>query len=66
MVKLYYNFSMNESSKHSPFEVSHGFQQATRVDRLLPLSGTSAPVDERLNDLASVRDVVRELQTLSK
>ena len=33
---------------------------------MLPLIGAPAPVAERLAELASVRDVVRELLTLSK
>jgi hypothetical protein len=35
-VEFYYNCSNNESSKHSPFEVSYGFQPPTIADRLLP------------------------------
>ena len=66
MVKFYYNCSFNESSKHSPFEVYYGFQPATNVDRLLPSTGAPAPVVKRLTELASVRDVVCELLTLSK
>jgi hypothetical protein len=66
MVEFYYNCSINESSRHSPFEVSYGFQHATLADRLLPLVGARASVADRLTDLASTRDVVRELLTLSK
>jgi hypothetical protein len=66
MVEFYYNCSINESSKHSPFEVSYGFQPATPADRLLPLTGAPAFAAYRLTDLASTRDVVRELLTLSK
>jgi hypothetical protein len=54
MVELYYNYSINEASKHSPFEVSCGFQPATLADRLLPLSGAPALVAERLTKLTSV------------
>ncbi len=66
MVEFYYNCSINESSKHSPFEISYGFQPATPADRLLPLTGAPASAANRLTDLASTRDVVRELLTLSK
>ncbi len=48
MIELYYNCSTNESSKHSPFKASYGFQPATPVDRLLPLTGAPAPVADRL------------------
>jgi len=33
IVEFYYNCSINESSKHFPFEVSYGFQPATLADR---------------------------------
>ena len=66
MVEFYYNCSINEASKHSPFEVSYGFQPTTPANRLLPLSGAPAPIVERLTELASVRDVVRELHALYK
>ena len=56
MVEFYYNCSINESSKHSPFKVQH----ASHVDSLLPLTGAPAYVVDRLIDLASTRDVVRE------
>jgi hypothetical protein len=65
MIEFYYNCSINESSKHSPFEVSYGFQPATPADRLLPLTGAPPSGASRLTDLASTRDVVRELLTLS-
>ena len=66
MVEFYYNCSINEASKHSPFEVTYGFQPATPADRLLPLTGAPASVADRLTDLVSVREVVRELLILSK
>ncbi len=66
MVEFYYGCYINESSKHSPFEVSYGFQLATPADRLLPLIGAPTSVADRLTDLANTRDVVRELLTLSK
>ncbi len=48
MVEIYYNCAINEALKHSPFEVSYGFQPATLADRLLPLSGAPAlVVDQR-------------------
>ena len=65
MVECYYN-CFNEASKHSPFEASYGFQHATHADIMLPFTGALAPFFERLIELASVRDVVRELLTLSK
>jgi hypothetical protein len=66
MVKFYYNCSINEASKHSTFEVSYGFHPTTHADRLLPLIGAPAPIAERLTALASVKNIVRELLTLSK
>ena len=54
MVKFYYNCSTNESSKHSPFEESYGFQLAI-ADRLLPLTSAPAPVDDRLTESVNVR-----------
>ncbi len=65
MVEFYNNCSIIKTSKHSPFEVSCGFQPATHAHRLLPLTGAIAPVDDRLTELTNVRDVVRELLTLS-
>jgi len=59
MVEFYYNCSINESSKHSPFEVSHGFQHATCADRLLPLTRAPDSAANRLTHLASTRDVFR-------
>ena len=58
--------SINEATKPSPFELSCGFQLATHADILLPITSALAPVVERKTELASVRDVVRELLTLSK
>jgi hypothetical protein len=66
MVEFYYNCSINESSKHSPFEVTYGFQPATHADRLLPLIGAPPLVADRLTEMANVREVVRELLMLSK
>jgi hypothetical protein len=66
MVEFYYNCTINESSKHSPFEVTYGFQPSTHVDRLLPLTGAPASDVDRVTELANVREVVRELLTLSK
>ena len=66
MGEFYYNCSINESTKHSPFEVSYGFQPSTPANWLLLLTGAPAPVADRLTELANVREVVRELLTLSK
>ena len=66
MVEFYYNCSINEASKYSPFEGSYGFQPATHAHRLLPLTCAPAHVVARLTELASIRDVVRELPTHSK
>jgi hypothetical protein len=66
MVEFYYSCSINEASKHSPFEVSYGFQPTTHVVTLLPLTGAPAHVAERLVELASVRHFVHELLTLSR
>ncbi len=40
MVEFYYKCSINESTKHSPFEVTYGFQPSTPADRLLLLTGS--------------------------
>jgi hypothetical protein len=66
MVEFYHNCDINESSKHSPFEVTYGFQLASHVDRVLPLAGAPAPVVDRLTELANVREVAREILTRSK
>jgi hypothetical protein len=66
MVEFYNNYYISEASKHSPFEVSYGFKSSTHADRLLPLSGAPTLVAEHLTALASIRDDVRELLTLSK
>jgi hypothetical protein len=50
MVEFYYNCSINESSKLSPFEVSYGFQPAFLADRLLLLTWAPAFVVDRLID----------------
>ena len=39
MVEFYYNYSINEATSHSPFEVMYGFQPSTHADRLLSLTG---------------------------
>jgi hypothetical protein len=59
MVEFYYNCTINESSKYSPFEVAYDFQPSTPSDRLLPLTGAPAPDADRLTELANVREVVR-------
>ena len=66
MVELNYKFSINEASKHSLFKVSYGVQPATHDDKLLLLTRAPASIADRLTDLACVKDVVRELLTLSK
>jgi hypothetical protein len=66
VVEFNYNCSINEASKHSPFEVTYGFQLATPANRLLLLTSAYAYVAKRLTELASVRDFVRDLLTLSK
>ncbi len=66
MLEFYYNSPINESSKHSPFKVSYGFQPATLADRLLPLTGALALDADHLTELANVRNVVRELLILSE
>jgi hypothetical protein len=66
MVEFYYNCTINESSKHSPFEVSYGFQPSTHADGLLPLTGAPALAADRLSKFTHFREVVREFLTLSK
>ena len=61
VVKFYYNCRVNEASKHASFEVSYEFQPTTPANKLLPLTGAPAHVADRITELASVRDVVREL-----
>ncbi len=60
MLEFYFNCYINETSKHSPFEVTYGFQPASHDDRLLPLTGAPVAIAHRLNELANVREVVRE------
>jgi hypothetical protein len=45
--------------------VSHGFQPATLADYLLPPTRGPAHVADRLADLASFRDDIRELLALA-
>jgi orotate phosphoribosyltransferase len=45
---------------------SYGFQTATHADRLRPITWAPTSAVDRLTNLASTRDVVRELLTLSK
>ena len=66
MVELYYNYSINEATSHSPFEVMYGFQPPTPADRLLPLSGATAEAANKLTMIADIKDVVYELIKLSK
>ena len=66
MIKFYYNYSINESSKLSQFEASYGFQPATLADRLLSLTRAPTSVAYRLTDLTSIRDMFRELLTFPK
>jgi len=66
MFEFYDNCSINEASEHSPIEVSYGFWPTTHAYKLLPLTGAPAHAGDRLTELASDRDVVRELLTLSK
>jgi hypothetical protein len=61
MVELYYNFSINEATSHSPFEVLYGFQPYTPADRLLPLNGATTEAVDRLTMITDIRDVVHQL-----
>jgi hypothetical protein len=42
MVEFYYNCSINEAARHSPFEMMYVFQPSTPADILLPLAGATA------------------------
>ena len=66
MVRFYYYCSINEATSHSPFEVMYRFQPSTHADRLLPLTGATAEVADRLTIITDLRDVVHKLLNLSK
>ena len=66
MIEFQYNSFTSESTKHSPFESSYGFQPAAPVDRMLPSVGADSAADERLKQLADTQAVVKELLQLSK
>ena len=66
MVEFYYNYSINEATSHSPFEVMYGFQSSTSADRLLPLIGAIAEAVGRLIMMRDITDVVHQLIELSK
>ncbi len=60
MVEFYYNYSINEATSHSPFEVMYEFQLSTPVDRLLPLTGATANATDRLTTITNTKDFVYE------
>jgi len=66
MVEFYYNFSVNEPTTHSPFEVMYGYRPSTSSDRLLPMVGDTTAAVIRLILIANIRDVVNQLLKLSK
>ena len=66
MVEFYHNCSINEATSHSPFEVMYGSQPSTHADRLIPLTGATAEVADRLTMIRDIRDVVHRLIKLSK
>jgi hypothetical protein len=54
----YYNYSINEATAHSPFEVIYGYQPSTPADRLLPLASATTDAYDRLTLISYIRDVV--------
>ena len=64
MIEFYDNCSINEATKHSPFERMYGYQPSTLVDRLLPMVGATADATNRLALIANIRDVVNPLLKL--
>jgi len=66
MVEFYYNFSINEATTHSPFEVMRGFQPSNLADRLLLLDGATTDAGDRLTLIEKIRNVVNQLLKLSK
>jgi hypothetical protein len=66
MVELYYNCSINEATSHSPVEVMYGFHPFTQAERLLPLNCATIDAGDRLTVITDIRDVVHQLNRLSK
>ncbi len=58
MVEFYDNFSNNEATTHSSFEVMSGYQPSTPADRLLPLADDTSDATSRLTLIADIRDVI--------
>ncbi len=54
MVEFYYKCSINEATKHSPFEVVYGYQPSTPAHRLLPMVGATADAADRLTLIADI------------
>lgn len=68
MIEFTYNSTLSESSQHSPFEATYGFNPAAPVDRLVPSVPDTVDIraDEVLQHLSDVQAVVRQLLKLSK
>ena len=67
LVEFCYNAAVNESTHHSPFEATYGFQPPAPVDLLLPTTpDTPANVASMTKKLADTQALVRELLELSK
>jgi len=67
LVEFCYNAAVNESTHHSPFEATYGFQPPAPVDLLLPARpDTPATVTSLTKELADTQALVRELLELSK
>jgi hypothetical protein len=66
MVKFYNNYSINEATAHSPFEVMYGGHPSTPADRLLPMVVATADAGDRLTLIVDIQDVVNQLLKLSK
>jgi hypothetical protein len=54
MVEFYYNYSINEATTYSPFEVVYGYQPSTPADRLLPMDASTADALDRLTSIADI------------
>ena len=66
MAWLYYNYSINEVTTPSPFEVMYGYQPSTQADRLLPLAGAKTDAYDRLTLIKDIRYVDNQLLKLYK
>ena len=68
MVEFAYNSSVNDAGKHSPFEVSGGFNPPGPADLLAPVTSATAnkKADERLQEIRDTQILVKQMLQLSK